>query len=167
MTETRLTVADDLVVSLDYTLRLEDGEVVDTSTADDRAPLDFVQGQGQIIPGLEQALYGMAVGDEKEVVVEPIDGYGEHDPEAFEMVDQNIFPAEMTLEPGMSLRMRESSGQVLVGYVVDIRPEGVLLDFNHPLAGETLYFQVKIASLRAATQEELAHGHVHGPGHEH
>jgi FKBP-type peptidyl-prolyl cis-trans isomerase SlyD len=167
MTDAGLTVADDLVVSLAYTLRLEDGEVIDTSPAHDREPLEFVQGQEQIIPGLEQALYGMALGDEKEVVVAPIDGYGEHDPEAFEMVERHIFPAEMTLEPGMSLRVRESSGEILDATVVDVRPEGILLDFNHPLAGETLYFQVKIAGLRTATEEELAHGHVHGPGHEH
>ena len=167
MRDVGLAVADDLVVSLDYTLRLEDGQVVDTSAADEGKPLEFVQGQGEIIPGLEQALYGMRVGDVKEVVVAPVDGYGEHDPEAFEMVERQIFPAQMDLEPGTSLRLRESSGEILEAFVVDVRPEGVLLDFNHPLAGETLYFQVKIAGLRAATEEELAHGHVHGPGHAH
>lgn len=165
MTDTNLKVSDGLVVSLDYTLRLDDGEVVDTST--DQDPLEFLQGRGQIINGLEQALYGMEIGDEKDVEVEPSAGYGEYDNDAFQVVPHDVFPPDMTLTPGMGLRMRDSSGQVLEAYVAEVRPDGVLLDFNHPLAGETLYFQVKISGLRPATSEELAHGHVHNPGHKH
>ena len=165
MTDTRLTVIDDLVVSLDYTLHLDDGEVIDTSKGQE--PLEILQGRGQIIPGLEQAIYGMAVGDEKDVVVAPADGYGEDDPDAFELVDRDVFPPDLNLNPGMGLRMRDGSGQALVAYVAEVRPEGVVLDFNHPLAGETLHFRVKIAGLRSATSEELAHGHAHEPGHEH
>jgi FKBP-type peptidyl-prolyl cis-trans isomerase SlyD len=165
MTHTNPTVADGMVVSLDYTLRLDDGEVIDTSV--DQDPLEFLQGQGEIVTGLEQALYGMAVGDEKDVVVTPDDGYGEQDPDAFQAVPRDIFPSDMTLTPGMGLHMRDNSGQVFEAYVADIRPDSVLLDFNHPLAGETLYFTVKISALRPATSEELAHGHVHTPGHDH
>jgi len=165
VTDTSLRVADGLVVILDYTLRLDDGEVIDTSTGQE--PLEFLQGQGQVIPGLEQALYGMALGDEKDVVVAPTEGYGELDPDDFELVDRDVFPPELDLTPGMGLRMRDSSGQALEGYVAEVRPDGVLLDFNHPLAGETLYFQVKVSALRAATNEELTHGHVHSAGHEH
>ena len=159
MTDTKLTVANDMVVSLDYTLRLDDGEVIDSSEG--RAPLEFVQGRGQIIPGLEEELYGMAAGDEKEVEVAPAKGYGERDPEALQLVPHDVFPPDMTLEPGMGLRMRDGSGQAFETYVAEVRPDGVLLDFNHPLAGETLYFHVKIAALRSATSEELAHGHPH------
>jgi len=166
MTDTRLEVVDDLVVSLDYTLRLDDEEVIDAS--EDQEPLEFLQGRGEIIPGLEQALYGMAVGDEKDIVVAPADGYGEQDPDAFELVERDIFPPDLDLKPGNGLRMRDSSGQALVAYVTEVRPEEVVLDFNHPLAGETLYFSVKIADLRLATSEELEHGHVHDDsGHEH
>jgi FKBP-type peptidyl-prolyl cis-trans isomerase SlyD len=165
LTDTNLKVADGLVVGLDYTLRLDDGEVVDSST--DREPLEFLQGQHQIIPGLEQALYGMVLGDEKDVEVAPADAYGESDPDAFELVARDVFPPDMSLTPGMGLRMRDGSGRALDAYVADIRPDGVLLDFNHPLAGEILYFQVKIAALRPATDEELSHGHVHGAEHEH
>jgi FKBP-type peptidyl-prolyl cis-trans isomerase SlyD len=165
MAETKLTVADDMVVSLDYTLRLDDGEIVDTSTGEE--PLEFLQGRGQIIPGLEQALYGMAVDDEKDVVVEAADGYGERDPEAVEEVAHDVFPPDMTLNPGMGLRMRDASGKSLIAYVADVRPDGVLLDFNHPMAGETLYFHVKIAALRPATSEELTHGHAHSAEHGH
>jgi FKBP-type peptidyl-prolyl cis-trans isomerase SlyD len=165
MAETKLTVADDMVVSLDYTLRLDDGEIADTSTGGE--PLEFLQGRGQVIPGLEQALYGMAVDDEKDVVVEAADGYGERDPEAVEEVAHDVFPSDMTLNPGMGLRMRDDSGRSLIAYVADVRPEGVLLDFNHPMAGETLYFHVKIAALRPATSEELTHGHAHSAEHSH
>ena len=154
MTQTQLTVADDWVVSLDYTLRLDDEEVIDSSA--DREPLQFLQGRGQIIPGLEQALYGMAVGDAKDVVVSPADGYGVRDPEAFQVVPHDAFPLDMTLEPGMGFRMRDDLGQVVVAYVAAVRPQGVLLDLNHPLADETLHFHVKITALRPATSEELA-----------
>lgn len=159
MTETMLKVADGMVVSLDYTLRLDDGQVVDSS--DGREALQFLQGQGQIIPGLEQALYGMEVGEEKDVEVAPEDGYGETDPEAYQMVPHNIFPSDMELSEGMGLRMRDDAGQPLEAYVAEVSQDGVLLDFNHPLAGETLYFHVKIADLRPGTSEEVAHGHVH------
>lgn len=155
-----MTVEDDMVVSLDYTLRLDDGQVVDTS--DDAEPLEFLQGRGQIIPGLERRLYGMQIGEEKEVVVPPDDGYGEFDPEAFQQVPMDAFPADMELEAGMGMELMSESGEPFLAFVSEVGPEGVVLDFNHPLAGETLYFTVKIAGLRQPTSEELAHGHVHG-----
>ncbi len=163
MTEEKLKVADGLVVGLDYTLRLDDGEIVDSSS--DEEPLEFLQGRGQIIPGLEQALYGMAVEDQRDVVVAPADGYGERDPDAIELVDRDVFPPDLDLKPGMGLRMRDSSGRALNVFVTEVRPNGVLLDLNHPLAGETLFFQVRIAGLRPATSEELGHGHIHDAGH--
>lgn len=166
MPNSPLMVAQDLAVSLDYTLRLNDGEVVDSSAG--REPLTFLQGHGQIIPGLESALLGMKVGEEKEIVVAPVDGYGEIEPDSLQQVPRNTFPPDMALEPGLGLHVRDSdTGEVFQVFVADVRPDGVVLDFNHPLAGETLYFHVKVAGLRPATPEELAHGHVHGPGHEH
>ena len=165
MANEAMTVDDGMVVSMDYTLRLDDDEeVADTSAG--REPLEFVQGGGQIIPGLEQEIYGMGVGDEKSVVVPPAEGYGETDTEAYQLMPLEAFPADMTVEPGMGLELRDVSGQVVQAYVADVRPEGILLDFNHPLAGKTLHFEVKITGLRQATEEELAHGHVHD-GHEH
>jgi FKBP-type peptidyl-prolyl cis-trans isomerase SlyD len=159
MTKANLTVQDGIVVELDYTLRLDDGEVIDTSVGGD--PLEFLQGQGQVISGLEQELYGMAVGDKKHVVVAPADGYGEKDPAALETVPRDAFPSDLQLNLGRRLRMRDQSGQILPAYVADIRPDSVLLDFNHPLAGQTLHFDVKVATLRPATPEELDHGHAH------
>jgi len=159
MTEEKLKVADGLVVGLDYTLRLDDGEIVDSSSEEE--PLQFLQGRGQIISGLEQALYGMVVDEQKEVVVAPAEGYGVEDPDAFELVGRDVFPPDLDLQPGNGLRMRDTAGRVVNAYVAEVRPDGVLLDFNHPLAGETLYFQLRIAALRSATSEELAHGHIH------
>jgi len=159
MTDTKLVVADDLVVSLDYTLRLDDGQVLDESSEDEA--LKFLQGQNQIIPGLERALYGMAIGEEKDVVVAPADGYGETDPEAYQLVPHDVFPADINLTEGMGLHLHDEEGNPLEAFVADIADEGVLLDFNHPLAGETLHFHVKVVNLRPATREELAHGHVH------
>lgn len=160
MTQDTMKVADDLVVSMHYTLTLDDGQIVDSSDGGD--PLEFLQGFGQIIPGLEKALYGMAVGDNKRVVVAAADGYGEVDPEAFQSVPRTIFPEDLELVEGMGLRMRDQeSGQLIETYVAEVGSAEVLLDFNHPLAGEELTFDVEIADLRSATAEELSHGHVH------
>ena len=160
MTNKPLTVADDLVVSLDYTLRLEgDPEVFDTS--DGQEPLEFIQGRGHIIPGLERALYGMAVGQKKHVVVQPEDGYGELDSDAFQLIPRDTFPETMDLEVGMGLELQDDEGEVIEAYVAELHPDSVMLDFNHPLAGEVLYFDVEVAAIRPATAEELEHDHVH------
>lgn len=166
MTQNSLRVADNVVVGIDYKLHLDDGELVDHSDTD--APLEYLHGHGNIIPGLEQALNGLQLGEEKDVSITPENGYGDYDEEAHQQVPISAFPDDFKLEPGMEIHMQDSeTGQVLQAYVVEVRPEGALLDLNHPLAGETLNFQVKIASLRTATSEELDHGHVHGPGHDH
>ena len=151
-----LTVQDNMAVSLDYTLRLADGQIVDTSEG--REPLVFIQGQGQIIPGLERELYGMALGEEKDVVVAPVDGYGEFDSELLETLPRSIFPADIVLEPGMGFRMRTDTGQVVIVYIHSLEDDQVVVDLNHPLAGETLYFHVKIADLREASADELGGG---------
>ena len=164
MASVELLVQDGMVVSMDYTLRLDDGEIIDAS---DGTPLDFLQGAGQIIPGLEREIYGMKVDDARQIVVAPADGYGDVDTDAFQLVPLSLFPPTMELTPGLALQMRDQNGQVLPVVVAEIRPDGVLLDFNHPLAGETLHFDIKIVGLRPATGEELSHGHAHGAGHNH
>lgn len=159
-----LTVTDGIVVSLDYTLRLDDGEIIDAS---EQEPLEFLQGYNQIIPGLERALTGMKVGESKEVIVAATDAYGEEDEDAYQLVERTLFPPEMELEEGMQLRMRDAhSGEAVDVVIAEVNESNVLLDFNHPLAGEELHFQVKVVGLRPATPEELAHGHAHG-NHDH
>ncbi len=159
--DSRKTVQDNTVVSLDYVLKV-DGGVVDQSEQDE--PIQFIQGQGQILPGLERQLYGMTVGDSKSVVVSPAEGYGEPDNEAYAEVPRDQFPSEIPLETGVALQVRDQEGQVLDAYIVEVRDDSVRLNFNHPLAGKELHFQVKVVDLRDATEEELSHGHVHEEG---
>lgn len=163
----QLKIKDGVVVSLDYTLRLDDGEIVDSSEA--AGPLEYLHGYGQIIPGLEKALVGLIVGDSKKVVVPAAEAYGEVDMEAFEIVSRSMFPDDMELEEGLVLSLRDmETDEPFDATIAEIRETEVMLDFNHPLAGETLYFEVSIPALRNATADELAHGHAHGPeGHHH
>ena len=163
MSENPAEVAENVVVSMEYTLTVE-GEVVDSSK--ENGPIEFLQGHGNIIPGLESELAGMKAGDSKEVTVDPANGYGELDDEAFQEVARSEFPDEIKPELGMELQMRQGE-QIIEATVVEIGDEIVKLDFNHPLAGKTLNFSVKIADLRTATQEEMDHGHVHSHGGHH
>lgn len=166
MSTTPRVVADDLVVSLSYSLRDSEGELIDSAAED--APLEFIQGYGQIIEGLEEELYGMAVGDEKDLVIAPEDAYGEYDPEANQLAPLDLFPQNMELEIGMPVELYdEESDEPVDAYISEIYDDGVLLDLNHPLAGETLHFHVKVVGLRDATTEEIDHGHVHSGGHSH
>jgi FKBP-type peptidyl-prolyl cis-trans isomerase SlyD len=151
-------VADDVVVSIDYSL-LVDGEVVDSTEGDE--PLQFLQGHQNIIPGLERELAGMKVGDSKQVVVSPTEAYGEVDPENVIDVPRDEFPEEIPLEPGTELEVRNADGEVLSATIASVNGDTIKLDFNHPLAGKELTFNVTIVDLRTATEEELAHGHVH------
>lgn len=152
-------IADDVVVSLQYTLKVND-EIVDSS--DENEPLEFLQGYRNIIPGLEKELYGLKVGDTKNVTVQPADGYGEIDSEAVMDVPRDEFPEDIPLELGIELEVRDEDGEILPATVTEITADSIRLDFNHPLAGETLDFEIKVLELRAASPEELEHGHVHG-----
>jgi FKBP-type peptidyl-prolyl cis-trans isomerase SlyD len=149
-----------VIVKLEYTLQIED-EMVEST--DDEGPIEFLQGYGEIIPGLEDALYEMKVGQEKEVTVDPNKGYGEYDSDAFEEVPLDIFPEDMDLSLGMPVELYdEDADETVEGFIAEIRTDTVVVDLNHPLAGETLQFHVKVVGLRPPTQEELAHGHAHG-----
>lgn len=157
-------VADDMVVTMEYTVKV-DGEVVDSS--EDHEPIEFLQGHNQVIRGLEKQLYGMAVGDSKSFVVAPRDGYGERDPDAIADVPRSEFPAEIPLEPGIELQMEDEDGDVMNAVIVSAGEKTIRLDFNHPLAGKELHFSVQVVGLRQATAEELEHGHAHSEGHHH
>ena len=159
-----LKVQDGHVVSMDYTLHV-DGEVLDTSSGHE--PLEFLQGAGNIIPGLEQELYGMAIGESKKVIVQPDEGYGTIDPEAFVEVPKEQFPPTIPLEAGIEIQVTNQDGQPMSARIDSVGDDSVRLDFNHPLAGKELHFDVTVVSLRDATDEETEHGHVHGGGHHH
>jgi FKBP-type peptidyl-prolyl cis-trans isomerase SlyD len=163
----QLKIKEGVVVTLDYTLRLDDGEVIDSSEGD--APLHYLHGYGEIIPGLEKALVGLTVGDSKTVIVPPAEAYGDVDMEAFEIVSRSMFPDDLELEEGLELSLRDvETNEPYDATIAEIRETEVMLDFNHPLAGETLHFEIHIPAIRLATEEELAHGHAHdGDGHHH
>jgi FKBP-type peptidyl-prolyl cis-trans isomerase SlyD len=158
------SVQNDVVVSMEYTLRV-DNEVIDSSIGQE--PLEFLAGHGNIISGLEREMIGMKVGDSKDVIVTPADGYGEYDEEAFMDVPRAEFPQDMPVEEGLELTVRDDSGQARYARVDGVEDQTVRLNFNHPLAGDELHFNVKVVGLRAPTEEELDHGHVHQAGHNH
>lgn len=158
------TVKDGLVVSMEYKLTA-DGEVLDSS--DEAGPLQFLAGYGNIIPGLESEMTGMKIGESKNVTVQPADGYGEFDEEAFTDVPRSEFPADLKLEEGMELYVTDEDGNHQAAYVAEFDDQTVKLDFNHPLAGAVLEFYVKVVALREPTDDELDHGHVHEDGHRH
>ncbi len=139
------TVTAGKEVSIEYTLRLEDKEVVDTNVGG--KPLILTQGAGQIISGLEDALKGMRVGDTKQVTVNSEDGYGPVNPEALQEVKKDEIPRE-ALQVGAQLQTEGPDGQVFNLMVAEVKDETVVLDFNHPLAGKTLYFDVKILDIK-------------------
>jgi len=158
------SVRDGVVVSMEYTLHV-DGELLDTSEG--QGPLQFLAGCDNIISGLENEMLGMEIGDSKNVVVQPADGYGEFDEEAFMDVPRKDFPSDMKVEVDAELTVRDDEGNARYARVDGIENETVRLDFNHPLAGAKLHFNVKVVALREPTEEELAHGHVHEAGHHH
>ncbi len=153
------TVEDDVVVSMGYVL-VVDGEEFDSS--EDSGPIDFLQGHGNIISGLEDEIYGMKIGESKDVVVDPDGGYGEYDEELTEYLPKLEFPKEIPLEIGVELDMKDEDGDEVSARIIEVTADEVKLDFNHPLAGKTLNFTVTIVSLRHPTEEELDHGHAHG-----
>jgi len=149
------------VVMLHYTLRDEQGAVIDSSSG--RGPLSYLHGKGNIIPGLEQALAGKSAGDKLDVEVAPEQGYGRRDERLLQIVPRNKFAEVSELTPGMQVRASGPQGARLVT-VVRVERDFVTVDGNHPLAGRTLQFSVEVAEVRKATHEEVSHGHVHGPG---
>jgi FKBP-type peptidyl-prolyl cis-trans isomerase SlyD len=152
-------IADDVVVTLDYTLTV-DGEVVDSTAGID--PISFLQGYENILPGLEQELYGLKIGDKKQVSLKAKDAYGEIDPEAVVDVPRSDIPKDIPMKPGIELQVSNEDGELMDAVITSISKDTVRLDFNHPLAGKNLNFDVTVVDLREAEPEELEHGHVHG-----
>jgi FKBP-type peptidyl-prolyl cis-trans isomerase SlyD len=149
-------IKNGMVVSLAYTLTA-DGQEVEHATADD--PLDYLHGAENIVPGLERELAGKKVGDRFTITLEPEDAYGEYDEEDTDEIDRDDFPDE--IEPGMELLLEDDDGNLFEATVKEVTDDLVVLDFNPPLAGKTVTYEVEVVSLRPADEEELAHGHPH------
>lgn len=156
-----LTVQDRKVVAIEYTLTV-DGEVLDSSIGHD--PLEFLQGYGDINPGLENELYDMNVGKRKRMIVAAIEGYGEIDPASFILVPRSQFPENIPMDVGTLVQVHDQDGHDWAARINHVEADSVRLDFTHPLAGKELKFDVKIVSVRETTKEELNHRHVHGEG---
>ena len=159
-----MQIADDTVASIHYKLTNAAGDVIDASPAGQ--PLIYVHGAGNIVPGLEQALIGRGVGDKFDVAVAPMEGYGPRQEELIQVVSRAAFQGVDNVEPGMQFEAQGGQGPMMVT-VTHVDAENVTVDGNHPLAGETLHFAIEVADVRAATEEELEHGHVHGAGGHH
>jgi FKBP-type peptidyl-prolyl cis-trans isomerase SlyD len=156
------TIANGTVVSMNYTLTDMAGNILDASQGQ---PLQYLQGKGNIIPGLDKALEGLKPGEQKKVTVQPAEGYGQHNPELIFSLPLAQFGGQQP-QPGMMVQLESPDG-VVMATIVSADAQNVNLDANHPLAGQVLNFDVEIVEVREASPEELTHGHPHGPGGHH
>lgn len=159
-----MQITQDAVVSIHYTLTDDKGETIDSSAGGD--PLTYLQGHGNLIPGLENALDGKQAGDKLQVKVAPADGYGEYNKALVQSVPRRSFKGIKDVRVGMQFQVQGEGGPRAVT-VTHIQGDMVTVDGNHALAGQNLNFAVEVTEVRAATEEELSHGHVHGPGGHH
>lgn len=158
-------VGKDMVVTFHYTLKNQAGQVLDSSSGSD--PLTYLHGHRNIVPGLENALIGKSVGSRFNVTVSPAEGYGERVEEMVVRVPKSEWDLPSEVGTGQVVEVLTNEGVTVPALVVEMTSEFVTLDGNHPLAGEELFFEIELTGVRAATREELEHGHVHGPGGHH
>lgn len=159
-----MNIAKNHVVTMHYTLKDDSGATLDSSAGGE--PLVYIHGLGHIIPGLEGKIEGKTKGDKLQAVIEPKDAYGERVDEMVNSMPKSEFPDSEDLAEGMQFQVDTDKGP-LVLTVVEVKGDEVVLDGNHPLAGYTLHFDVEIVDIREATEDELAHGHVHGDNCQH
>jgi FKBP-type peptidyl-prolyl cis-trans isomerase SlyD len=152
-------IAENMVVSLAYTLSVE-GEEISRATREE--PMEYLHGYQEIVPGLENALAGKKVGDRFSVTLAPADAYGDYDEENFEEIDRSDIEDADDLEIGMVLEVEDEDGFTYMAHVAEISGNTVTLDFNPPLAGKTLKYDVEVLDIRLADEEEIEHGHAHG-----
>ncbi len=154
-----MKIGENSVVSIDYTLKGDDGTVIDTSEG--RDPLSFIYGIGAIIPGLEKELDGKTAGDSFAVTIAPEDGYGQYDEARMVEVPKEQIEGADGMTEGVQVQAQREDGGIEILTVASIGEKSVTLDGNHPLAGMNLHFNVDVKDVREATKEELEHGHVH------
>ncbi|HEX5209009.1 MAG TPA: peptidylprolyl isomerase [Steroidobacteraceae bacterium] len=159
-----MAITQDSVVTIHYTLKDDAGAVIDSSASGE--PLAYLHGHGNIVPGLERELTGHSAGEKLSVRVTPAEGYGEYDKELVQSVPRRALRGIKDVQPGMHLHAQTEAGTRTVT-VTRVQGDMVTLDANHPLAGKNLNFDIQIEDVRQATEEELSHGHVHGPGGHH
>jgi len=158
-----MQITDKSAVSFHYTLTNASGDQLDSSRGEE--PLVYLHGAGNIIAGLETALAGKSAGDKFDVTIPPAEAYGELVPDMVQVVSKQMFEG-MDVEVGMQFHADVSHGAGIIT-VTEINGDDVTIDGKHPLAGETLHFDVEVVDVRPATDDEIAHGHVHGAGCHH
>jgi FKBP-type peptidyl-prolyl cis-trans isomerase SlyD len=159
-----LAIKKDSVVSFQYTLKDDAGEIIDSSEPSE--PLAYLHGHGNLVPGLERELEGKNAGDKLNVRISPTDGYGEYSKDLVQKVPRRSLKGIAKITVGMRLHAQTAQGQRAVT-VTNVIGDMVTIDANHPLAGKNLNFDIDISDVREPTEDELAHGHVHGPGGHH
>ncbi len=159
-----MQISNNKVVSIHYTLKNDAGEVLDSSIG--QQPLSYLHGRQNIISGLENALTGKKVGDKFNVDVPPEEAYGQRNEALFQELPREVFQGVENIEPGMQFYSETSEGVQMIT-VTKVEGDTVTVDANHPLAGQTLHFEVEVMEVRDATEEELQHGHVHDGSHHH
>ena len=160
-----LMIGKHSVVSIHYTLKDDEGQVMDSSEG--REPLAYLHGENNLIPGLESELQGKTAGSKFEAVVEPKDAYGEVNDEFIQTISKQMFQGAEDIQPGMTFIAQGEGGQQRQVRVVEVDGDDVTIDANHPMAGKTLHFDVEVVEVREATPQEIEHGHVHAGGHDH
>jgi len=159
-------IADQKVITLDYTLKDDEGTLIDSSEG--RGDFVYLHGARNIVPGLENALIDKVVGDEVSVAVEPAEGYGDRDDNLLQTVPKEMFEEGAEVSVGMQFHAQTPEGEMMIVTIVELDGDEVIVDGNHPLAGVSLNFDVKVVDIRDASAEEIEHGHAHGPdGHHH
>jgi FKBP-type peptidyl-prolyl cis-trans isomerase SlyD len=153
------------VIGISYTLKSASGEILDQGPASE--PLVYLHGYGNLIPGLESALEGQSVGFKSKVEIAPEEAYGPIHESLKQVVDRSAFPADTQIEVGMGFHAHSDDGSPMTIKIEKVEGSNVHIDGNHPLAGQTLFFDVEVLSERDATSEEISHGHAHGPGGHH
>jgi FKBP-type peptidyl-prolyl cis-trans isomerase SlyD len=159
-----MQIAERTVASFHYTLTNDAGDVLDSSAG--REPLVYLQGAGNIVPGLERQMAGHVAGDKFTADVAPEEGYGTYINELVQVVPREAFSGVNDLAVGMQFQAQTQQGPIAV-VITEIEGDEVTVDGNHPLAGETLHFAIEVVEVRAASEEEVQHGHVHGAGGHH
>lgn len=159
-----MQIAAETVVAFHFTLKGDDGKVIDTSSGSE--PLVYLHGFGAIVPGLEEALEGKKTGDKFTVTLPPEKAYGERDERLVQRIPKDQFPNPDQVKSGMQFQVSSPSGPMILT-VSGIEGGEVIVDANPELAGQTLHFDIEVSEVRKASEEELSHGHVHGPGGHH
>lgn len=160
-----MALGNNKVVTINFTLRDQYGNIIDSTVGEQ--PFSFLSGHQNILPKLESEIDTMLIGSKKSVTINAADVYGDYNNDMVQVVEKKEFPPEFLLEVGMQYVASAPDGTKIPFTITEVRNEDIIIDFNHPLAGKDLSFDIELLNVRDATSEELSHGHVHGPGGHH